>query len=426
MTQNNGSFLKTDRNKNAPTSLPTASLGDELLLFIKQIDGLSSSLVLALKVMAAVREKVAESMTDFFEQYGTLVEETDDRKCFAFENQHASKSENLKKQFAHAEQAHLILPRGFIVSLVTQFDAYLARLIRALYFAKPEFLDASGSALSFSTLLELKSIDAARELLLEREIEAILRKSPAEKFAWLETKFGVPLRKEFLTWHTLIEVTERSRHFVHKNGIISDQYLDACRQIGIPVDGAVSIGDTLPVSPEYFDSAYRSCYEISVKLAHILWRKFKPEDQEAADKNLIAVTEELITMEKYNLAIPLLDFAALTLKNYFNEDVRRTFIINRAQAYKWHKQENLCALILAKDDWVGQDDKFQLAVAVLSDNFALAARIMEKIGRSDAQDACYKESPLFREFRKSAEFQRTYERIFQKRFVKIEQVLKEA
>ncbi len=400
------------------------SLDDEVTAFVKQIDSLSTSLVLALKVMTTVREKVAESLTQFFDRHGILVEETDDHKSFSITQQHLSKGESLKKQHDHAAQATAILPRSFLVSLVSQFGAYLARLIRALYYMKPDLLDPTANTVSFAKLLDLNSIEAAREYLLEREIDAILRKSPTEQFAWLENRFGVALRKELMSWSTFIEVTERSRHFVHQNGVISSHYLAVCRELGIPVEDAVSVGDPLPVSPEYFDAAYRSLYEIGVKLAHVLWRKFKPEDLEAADRNLTAITHELIVAEKYNLAISLLDFASLTLKTYCNEEMRRTFIINRAQAYKWNRQENICALILSKDDWVGQNDNFLLSVAVLSDNFKLAARIMEKIGPSEAQEICYVEWPLFKEFRKSFDFLRVYEKIFQKKFVKVEQIPK--
>jgi hypothetical protein len=89
-----------------------------------------------------------------------------------------------------------------------------------------------------------------------------------------------------------------------------------------------------------------------------------------------------------------------------------------------NKQENICSLILAKDDWTGSRDEFQLAVAVLSDNFNLAIKLMEKIGPSEAQDLCYREWPLFKELRKTFEFHRTYEKIFNKPFGRVELVSK--
>jgi len=410
--------LKMDTTGPLRNSSPV-SIGDEVSFFVKQIDSLSTSLLLALKVLSTVREKVSESMTKFFDKHGTLLQETDGFRSYSVATQHTSKSESLKKQFDHAEFSLTILPRSFLFSLVTQFEAYLARLLRALYYLKPEMLDPSDNILSFAKLLELNSIDAAKEYLLEKEIEAVLRKSPTEQFTWLENKFEVSLRKELMTWPAFNEAVERNNHFVYRNGIVSSQYIDVCKRFGVPLDKTVVVGGTLPVSPEYFDSSYRCVYEIAVKTAHLLWRRLQPDDLEAADKNLFTMTHELISLEKYNLAIILLDFATLTLKNHFNEESRRAFIINRAQAYKWNKQENICSLILSKDDWAGQDERFQLAVAVLNDDFELASRIMEKIGASSAQDTSYRDWPLFKEFRKSSEFLQTYEKIFHKPFVTI-------
>jgi hypothetical protein len=415
---------QSEQDGNGLPGAERANIGDEAATFIEQIDGLSSSLLLTLKVTTSAREKISETLRTFIEKHGVLVSETGATQSFTIEQQHAAEIENLKKQREHTELALSILPRSFVVSLVTQFDAYLARLIRSLYYAKPELLDTTENVLSFTKLLELKSLDAAREYLLEREIEGILRKGPTDLFIWLENKFNVPLRKEFNGWHTYLELTERSRHFVYHKGAISEQYLSLISDLGVPVHGAARVGDPLPVSPGYFDAAYRALYEISVKLAHILWRKFKPEDLEAADNNLIETTHDLIKEGKYNLAITLLDFAAITLKTFFNEETRRLLIINRAQAYKWNDQENICSLLLSKEDWVGQSDAFQLAVAVLNNNFGLATRIMEKIGPNESQDQAYKEWPLFRDFRKTFEFHKAYDRIFHRRFTKLEELPK--
>jgi hypothetical protein len=400
-------------------------IGDEVTAFVKQIDSLCTSLSLAIKVTTTVQEKISEALTKFFDKHATLLAETENQASYSIERQHSSEYENLKRQRENADLTLSILPRSFIVSLVTQLDAFLARLIRALYYTKPELLIGAENNLSFAQLLELNSIDSAKEYILEREVERVLRKSYAEQLAWLENTFDVQLKKEFaVIWPVFIEVTERKNHFIHRNGIISNHYITVCKENGLPVDRMIKVGDTLPVSPDYFDAAYRCIYEMGVKLTHILWRKFKPADLEQADSNLIALSHDLIVMGRYDLAISLLDFAALTLDKYFNEETRRTFILNRAQAYKWNKQENICSLILTKDDWTGSSDKHQLAVAVLSDNFQLAVRLMEKIGPDKAQDVCYKEWPLFRELRKTFDFHRVYEKIYHKGFQRVEQVRK--
>jgi hypothetical protein len=401
------------------------SIGEEIAGFIKQIDSLSTSLALAIKVTTTVHEKISETLAKFFDRHARLLAETESHASYSIERQHTYKYENLKRQREHAELTLSLLPGSFVVSLVTQFDGYLARLIRALYDTKPELLSGADSNLSFVQLVEFGSIDDAKEYVLDREIERLLRKSYAEQFAWLENAFGVHLRKEFSQiWRDFIEVTERRNHFIHRNGLVSSHYFTVCKEHGIPIDKTVKVGDALPVSPDYFDAAYACIYEIGVKLAHRIWRKLKPEELEKADNSLISTTHNLIAMDRYDLAIALLDFATLTLDKHFSDETRRTFVLNRALAYKMNKQENICSLILTKDDWTGSRDEFQLAVAVLSDNFNLAIKLMEKIGPSEAQDLCYREWPLFKELRKTFEFHRTYEKIFNKPFGRVELVPK--
>jgi hypothetical protein len=65
--------------------------------------------------------------------------------------------------------AEVLVPRSFFVNLVSQYDAFLGSLIRALLLAKPEVLNASDRALTFSELLAFGSIDAARDPSLKRK-----------------------------------------------------------------------------------------------------------------------------------------------------------------------------------------------------------------------------------------------------------------
>jgi len=419
-----GALSKSLSGNGKPNGSPV-SISEELVSFIKQIDSLSTSLVLDLKVTTTVQEKIAETIAEFLDKHATLLEETENYASYDIERQYTFKYDNLKRQRENAALTLSLLPRSFVVSLVTQFDAYLARLIRALYYTKPELLSRAENSLSFVQLIEFNSIDDAKEYMLDREIERLIHKNYIEQFAWLENTFGVQLRKEFSQiWRDFIEVTERRNLFIHHNGIVSGHYLKVCKEHGIPVDQTVKVGDTLSVSPDYFDSAYVCIFEIGVKLAHRIWRKFKPEELEKADNNLNSITHNLIAIGRYDLAIALLDFATLTLDKYYSDETRRTFVLNRALAYKMNKQENICSLILAKDDWTGSSEKFQLAVAVLSDNFNLAIKLMEKIGPIEAQDISYREWPLFKEIRKTFEFHRTYEKIYNKDFQRVEQVPK--
>jgi hypothetical protein len=80
---------------------------------------------------------------------------------------------------------------------------------------------------------------------------------------------------------------------------------------------------------------------------------------------------------------------------------------------KWLGNEDRCRAILDKEDWSASADRFQLAAAVLSDEFSNAAAAMRRIGPDGpVKKGDYRDWPLFREARKNHEFAKAFEEVF--------------
>jgi hypothetical protein len=297
------------------------------------------------------------------------------------------------------------------VSLVSQFDGFLGRLTKQLYSIKPETLDSNASTLTFSQLTKFGSIDDARQYVIDKEIETLLRKSHTEQFDWFENKFGLKLRVDLKAWPVFIEVTERRNLFVHSNGIVSHQYLEVCNRHGSVLDPGLVPGKVLEVSRQYFEAAHECLFEIGVKLAQVLWRKLRADDIAGADESLLCVGYELLEEGRYRLARCLFDFSA-ALKKHGKEEVRLAMVINRAQAYKWSGDEEAARKIINDVDWSATGPKFQMAQAVLLDDFSRAIEIMVKNRGEGIGKMGYREWPLFKEIRKVPEFARTFGEIF--------------
>ncbi len=282
-------------------------------------------------------------------------------------------------------------------------------------------LNGSEKSLSFAQLVEFGSVDDAKEFILEKEIESVIRKSHAEQFEWMEKKFGIPLKKGLAIWPDFIELTERRNLFVHTDGVVSDQYMKVCREHNASIDG-IRIGDELIVTPKYFDNSYNVIFEIAFKLAHVLWRKFMPEELEEADSNLIAIGYDTLHEENYKLTAMIFDFASQTLKKYFSESNRRIMVVNQAQAYKWSGNDNKAREIVAREDWSATSGKFRLAEAVILENYEKAYDIMQEIGlnHNEIGKSEYRDWPLFKEIRKENRFVELFEQIFSEPYNKVE------
>jgi hypothetical protein len=255
---------------------------------------------------------------------------------------------------------------------------------------------------------------------LEKEIESVLRESHTEHFKWLESKLGLNTLRKFDTkvWEDFIELTERRNLFVHCDGIVSSQYIKVCQDNKVNVD-ITKIGKKLDIDKEYFKKAYRCIYEISIKLAHTIWRKLNPNERELADSYLNNVCVELIDNEEYELAIIFLNFAFTDpIIKKANLQAKYLFLLNKGQALKWSGQNEELKNLLNDQDWSICHDVIKLGKAVLLDHFDEATQIMKNIGNNPEKISTlhYRGWPIFKEFRKTSQFISTYEEIFNEPF----------
>ncbi|NTU45916.1 MAG: hypothetical protein HGA99_10465 [Chlorobiaceae bacterium] len=405
---------KPEKTKNASKQ---DSIPEVITLFTKQLRSFEKALSPTMTTLRNSCVSHGKKMDAFVESHGINKKKQDGHMAFELKEEDAKKFEKLADEVTSYVMATRNVPIAFLVALVSQFDAYLSNLLRSLFYLKPELLNASQRQLTFSELMAFPSLDAARDHVIEKEVESILRSSHVEQFEWMESRFGVPLRKDLPIWPQFVELTERRNLFVHCDGVVSSQYVAICQKHdGLP-DERVCVGDALNVEPKYFSSAYQCLFELGVKLGHVLWRKMCPNELEAADEHLNSLCFDLLVEEKYGLAKVILHFATNTLKKHSSDIERRVFVINHAIALK-HLKEDSFKTLLANEDWSACRQEFQLAVAVLHDEYSKAALLMGAIGSTGKPgEQEYRTWPLFREFRCSQEFRKAYFELFGKEFM---------
>jgi hypothetical protein len=198
-----------------------ASIGDVVDLFVKQIDGLADTLPLAMSAIKGAQDASRQDLLKFLKDECEAVQNKGGTSTTytlkAGQQLHYRRFEN---RVHRTTLAYDLVPRGFLVSLISQYDAFLGSLIRQLFKIRPEILNSSASTLTFSQLSEFGSIDDARNFVVDKEVESVLRKNHTEQFDWLESKFGLRLREDLKAWPAFVEVTERRNLFVHTNGVI--------------------------------------------------------------------------------------------------------------------------------------------------------------------------------------------------------------
>jgi len=393
------------------------SFMNELTKILTSIESLKNSLPLLLVTIEEEINKTQNEQINYIVQNGIeSINEGELEKTYHLSIEHYYEIKKYDNQLFNLNKAKILLPNSFLVSLICQYDAFIGGLIRVIYTTIPEKLNSSEKKILFSQLMDFNDLQEARNFILEKEIETVLRNSHVEQIKWLESKVDMVLTKDLDIWTTFVEITERRNLFVHTDGVVSDQYISNCSEHKVPFEKKPKLGDCLKIDVDYFSNAANCLFELCVKLVTVIWRKIIPDEIEKSDFSLNHICFDLIKDEEYQLALKLLEFGTNILKKHPNEQYYLFMVINKAQAYKWIGENEKCISIVESIDWTAKNDQFLLAKSVLLDDFSSAGKLMLSIGNNgNGNQADYKSWPLYKEFRKTEIFKTAFEKIFKEK-----------
>lgn len=394
-------------------------LNANLHRFLRHLDSIKDTLPMTILLIKPYQVKAEEKLEEFLKTSAENIEIEDGKKAIAVKYEESKVFERLAKNSEISTLASKIIPESLFVSLISQYDAFFNRLLRALFEIRPELVNNSEKELTFSELVKFSSLNDAKEFIIEKEVEGVLRKSHSEHFSYLETKLSMPLRKGLAIWSKFIEITERRNLLVHCDGVVSNQYIKVCKEHNCDIND-IKVNKKLIVTPEYFKDAYECLYEIATKLTHTLWRKILKDDLNRADSKLNAICFDLIQTRHFKLADILLDFAC-SQKKHYNDAVTKVFIVNKALSKYLQEEKEEAKKIISSKDWSASSDDFKLAHLVLTEEFDSCYDLMKKIGDNGEVDKeNYKTWPLFLTLRKEKKYKDTYKEIFNEEYTVLE------
>ena len=176
-----------------------------------------------------------------------------------------------------------LLRESLFNGMFSAFDVFTGDLLRGIFQKKTTLFKSLNRTVDVSTILECTTLDELKRNLVEDEIESFRRESYADQFARLESLFGLKLRN-FPRWRDFVERAQRRNLLTHCDGLVTDQYLAACRSVSATSDAKV--GQRLDVSPSYLKETVELLMEVGLKLGQTLWRKILPGELKDSDKSL--------------------------------------------------------------------------------------------------------------------------------------------
>lgn len=398
-------------------------LSQNLDVFIKNINCIKEILPFSYSSLMPTFISGLEQINLFVNERGKISKDEEGNDNFSFELEDAKLFELLEKKNQLSSLSIYILPQALFLSLISHYDAFMRHLIKAIYQIKPEILNSSEKKLTFAELIKFDNIEQARSFIVEKEVDTILRKSHVEHFEYLEKKLSISLRKDLKIWSDFVEFTERRNLIAHTAGIVTQQYINVCKNEKVILSEKVKEGKKLSINIEYFTKCYYCLFELGAKLTHTIWRKLLPQDLENADSKLNSIGYDLLVESEYKLSANILKFA-YGQKRKFNEVSERLFLINLALSYYLGDNKDLAKKVLSEKDWSAVNKEYKLAFIVIQEDYRKAYSLMKSIGDNGEiiRKASYTTFPLFKNIREKTEFQSCFQEIFNEEF-RIEETL---
>jgi hypothetical protein len=193
-----------------------------------------------------------------------------------------------------------------LISLVSSVEWFLAQLIHKHYKENPGIVGSKEKQFSLDELAAFDTVDDARNYLIEKTVESVLRGSIQDWIDFLTSK--LKLSMGYLKDHKdfLIEVTQRRNLLVHNGGVVNRIYLS-----NLPSDyhDAPKIGDNIHITSEYLNKAISTFERCFLLIAAELWKKVGADNEERG-KLLINLSYEHLISERYEVAESISFFAA--------------------------------------------------------------------------------------------------------------------
>lgn len=167
------------------------------------------------------------------------------------------------------------LPRMTMVNLVSSFETFVGRLLGVLLKENPGILHSAERTFTSKELMSYESLEQLWSEARNKEVERILRGSHESYLAWLR-KHGVdvPRGGEISEYLALVEL----RHLiVHQDGVISLDYLNRRRELGLSNEG-LNEGSQLKISAKSLEQSFGVVIEMAGLLYVLVSRKLRLAD----------------------------------------------------------------------------------------------------------------------------------------------------
>lgn len=308
-------------------------------------------------------------------------------------------------EYASASLAFIsnrLLEMTFLDSIVS-FDVFLMKLFRRLFEMFPDTLN--NSQLTYKDLLSIQNVEQARATLIDEKIDELFRKSHIDQIESLEKQFSIYAKSNCEDlFKSFIEITERRNVLIHCDGVVSRQYENVCRSVGLK--DIAPLGTKLIIDEKYFINACDILLSYVIIIGYGTWRIKEKPNSEAADAYLLDLCNLLCEYSRYDVINRIVEFVTKIIKPQPKRLMAHQLKLYQIFALKQIGNEELAKALIDAEDWTSVDIKIQLQLYVVLQQYDDAYGLMKSV-----DSTIFSTCEILRDFIKTQKFHETYQRI---------------
>ena len=325
---------------------------------------------------------------------------------------------NIREYGDHSLAASSILHGSFLQQIVNAWEHLLGEFV--LIHLKSQSDDVSKEKmLSYRDIIELGSIEAVKDKILNDEIADFLRsKSTKEQLKYIKDNLKVDLQTHFSCSSQLTEIVLRRHAVVHTAGRVNADYLKRVKGTGFYSGKLPDLGSPLHLNDGYTRKAWDVIYAAGAVLMHQIGRETARRSRDSGDDEEEFVDSSLVNETVFALNDETIGAAEFVYKyaeklTFKDDMVRLVAKVNTAIMHILIGDQKKADAVLCSVNWQSASALFQMSVAALRGQFDEFERLLPSVAANkDCSVEDMYEWPVFFVVRKNQRFTAVVEAAF--------------
>jgi hypothetical protein len=252
--------------------------------------------------------------------------------------------------------------------------------------------------ISLAELESVGDVSVAREMIIVRKVDDLLRKSLDDWNAWFE-RIGVKCKDLVEDWTSLTEIFARRNVMVHAGGVVNQRYLRAVGTAGMKTPELPPVGTKLGLDEEYLLTASDTLLSLGMLLLSATWMKLRRTRNPERPVGWIPfVVQHLLNLGYYLAARDISNAVLATSRGRLGRSAELNLTISRWVARREMGEADQVRSEVGAWEVDGLDLKYAHARAVLlGDDDRSVMEILELQRRGELSTVEIHTSPLYRE-----------------------------